>query len=145
MSQYYLPFTPQDLFKCGTCRGFGWKRKIDNDSFQRAGMTSSHLLAAWGRCNMQVGIKKEYFSRLLYPFKKMAGKMLHSQFPMQNTVAEHFWQALVALQYQGQDLSIWLHCACGIRVTSRWTHTAQECLHIELSLYNMIVEYLGNL
>lgn len=36
------------------CRAFGWKRRRGDGSFQRAEVTGSHLLAARGRCGMQV-------------------------------------------------------------------------------------------
>jgi len=79
------------------CRGFGWKRKRDDDSFQRAKVAGSCLLTAWGRCDVQGGGGVD-FSRLFLPARFLNGCMLHSWFPMQNTVAEHFWQALVVLQ-----------------------------------------------
>lgn len=106
----------------GVCSNVGLLQRLwlekerDDDSFQRAGVMGSHLARCLGKMWHASGDKNVDYSRLLQPFKKTVGKMLHSQFPMQNTVAEHFWQALVVLPYQGQDLSIWLHCAYGTRV-----------------------------
>lgn len=81
------------------CRGFRWKRKRDDDRFQRAEVTGSHLLAAWGRCSTQVEKKKSGFFQTLPTCQVLEwGFMFHGWFPMQNTVAEHFWQVLVALQ-----------------------------------------------
>lgn len=110
------------LSHCGICSNVGLaealvgKGKEMMTAFREQGWQAAtcSLLGEDAACKW--GLKKVDFSRLLHPFKKMAGKMLHSWFPMQNTVAEHFWQVLVALWYQGQDLSIWLYCACGTRV-----------------------------
>lgn len=55
------------------CRGFGWKRRRDDDRFQRAEVTGSHLLAAWGRCSTQVEKKKVDFSRLFLPVRFLNG------------------------------------------------------------------------
>lgn len=69
------------------------------------------------------------FSRLLHPLKKMAGKMFCSQFPVQNTVAEHFWQALVALQYQGRIFQF----GCSMHMTLEYlqmgTHSSGVSSH----------------
>lgn len=78
-------------------------------------MTGSHLLLGEDAA-CKWALKNVDFSRLLQQFKKMAGRMLHSQFPMQNTVAEHFLAGTGCVTILGQDLSVWLHCACGTQV-----------------------------
>lgn len=97
------------------CRGFAWnKKRDDDDSFQRAEVTGSCLLTSWGRCTMQVEEKKVYFSRLFLPARFQSGYMSHRWFPTQNTVAEHFQEALIAFRRHG--LSTWLHCGHGTSV-----------------------------
>lgn len=46
------------------------------------------------------------------------GYTSHSWFPMQNTVAEHFWQVLVVTWQHRQGLSTWRHCASGTWILS---------------------------
>lgn len=102
-------------------------------------------LAAWGRCSMQVGIKKCGFFQTLATIQE-DGREDASQ-SVSN--AEHSCWALFGrhwLRYNIGAGSFSLAALCVWHSSaSRWTHTAQKLFGIELCLCNVIVAHLGNL
>lgn len=114
MSQYYLPFTLWNLFKCGKwfAKAFHGTRKEIMIAFREqrwpAAACSPFGEDASGR-------KKSVFFQTLPPCQ-VPECMFHRWFPMQNTVAECFQEALVA--FRRHDLSTWLHWGYGTLVLS---------------------------